>query len=167
MTTRGLTLLAQDTFTNVASVSFDNVFSANHRVYKIIAKGNTATGNSSWNLRMRANGTDYSSANYKRQIIGGDNTTVNGARNTTDTSFTSFFRGDLNKETISFTEIINPFETFGTSAISNFGFDITGSIYVGLHSYGLDSTLSYDGFTIFAGSGNNITGSVLVYGVNR
>lgn len=167
MATRGLVLLAKDTFTNVASVSFDNVFSGNYRVYRIIAKGNTLTASSSWNLRMRAGGVDSSSGNYKRQIVAGDGTTVTGARNTTDTSFTSIFRGDLSTETISFTEIINPFETTDTTAFANFGLSINGNIYIGLHTYGLDSSLSYDGFTIFAGSGNNITGSIIVYGVNR
>lgn len=160
----GLVLITKSTFSAVSSVSIDNCFSSDYSQYKILVDGSTATASSSWNMRLRVGGSDNSSANYNRQVISAAGASTVGARYTSETSFVTIFRGNLNSRPISITEILNPFENTYTTAFSQISFDIENSIFMNLHNYGTTVTTSYDGFTLYASSANNITGTVYVYG---
>jgi 23S rRNA-/tRNA-specific pseudouridylate synthase len=165
MATRGLVLLAKDTFTSVSSVQFDNVFSATYKQYKIIVNALGSTTTTSLNFRLRVGGSDNSSTNYQRQLITGNNTTVSAARLTSETSWVAFAGAVKSTEkNIVVCEVLNPFQTTYTSGTRSNQYETSGNIELQVGAFGITVTTSYDGFTILPGSGT-ITGTITVYGL--
>lgn len=161
MATRGLILLAKDTFTSASSVSFDNVFSNTYKQYKIISNF-TNTVNTYANIRMRASGTDNASSNYNRQSLYISSTTVSPAR-ATYTSFLGVFSPYT--ESISQIEIINPYQTAYTSLVASKIDDSSNSSIASVYSaQGMTVNTSYDGFSVIPNSGI-MSGTITVYGL--
>jgi len=166
MATRGLVLLAKDTFSNVTSVSFDNVFSNTYKQYKLITVA-SSSGPNNIRLRLRAGGSDNSSANYARQYLVGTSTSVVAGRETSQTSWNGVGRVENGIEMVSICEILNPFQTAYTSASNLLILNPTGSIEVLGLAYGITVTTSYDGFSLAPSdfSGTLFSGTVTLYGL--
>jgi hypothetical protein len=155
----GMVLLNTTSFSAVASQSFNNVFSATYDYYRIVGAAN---GSTTANLvfRLRAAGTDLSGANYAYSQY--------GAGSSTNSSLTSAVFGALNSTNIAGFDatLFSPFLTVPKAYVSTNADKIGASNFLG-YSWGggIDSSVSYDGFTIFPSSGT-VTGKVSVYGYN-
>jgi len=161
MATRGLILLAKNTFSGVSSVSFDNVFSATYKLYKIVT--NFSGSGAYTYMRMRAGGSDNTSTNYNRQFLVGNHSTITAGRSTSVTRWDGVT--ELNTTgNIALIEIINPFQSAYTNAISKMSEYNSGNIIFISGTFGLTVTTSYDGFTI-APDTSTITGNITVYGL--
>lgn len=143
----------------VSSQSFNNVFSATYDNYKIIITGVSSSG-ASMVVRLRAAGSDNSTANsYVRQIIDGNNTTVAGSRATS----TSWDMAGIASSLVNayFIEMVNPFKASATGYVCSTIRADSGAFFNpsnGTHN----QTVSYDGFTILPTA--TFTGSISIYG---
>ena len=151
------------TFSAASSVSLNDVFSATYDNYLIQFNNLTASGNGWMDMRMRVAGSDVSSANYNRQDLSASSTTVAGARSTSQTAFTNVQYLNTGVPTPNQMNLYNPFNTSVTSIASVLGPVAGGSIEVFVKTYGLNTSTSYTGFTIYPQSGT-ITGGISVYG---
>jgi hypothetical protein len=162
----GLTLINTTSFSGVSSQSFNNVFSATYDNYEIVF--NNVSGADQWiAFRFRAAGSDDSTSNYMTQALGAASTIVTGGRSTSLTNwpFVQYVTANANNNCHTF-RISNPFATKGTSAFLTQSVNVTNSaaIEIAFRTLGLNTSTSYDGFTIF---GSSITGSISVYGFNK
>ena len=162
MATRGLVLLAKDTFSGVSSVSFDDVFSNTYKQYKIIIHMSSPTGAYAY-MRMRAGGSDNSSGNYMRTYFSASSTTVSCARAQSQTRIDGV--AELNTyENINYLEILNPYQSTYTIITVGNNDTSAGNLILRKLVAGLNVTTSYDGFTI-APDSSTITGTITVYGL--
>jgi hypothetical protein len=161
--TAGLVLIHTETFSAQTSVSVNNKFSATYDNYVVRFNNVTASANTSINMRMRASGSDESSSNYKAQYLEILGTTVQGSRTTTATSFTTVTYINTTYMGAHIFELVNPFNTVVTSGATVQPNTSAGNIEGYVTSFGLNTTTSYDGLTVFTGSGN-MTGSFSIYG---
>jgi hypothetical protein len=171
-TSQGMTLINTTSFSAVASQSTNSVFSSTYTNYKIILQFSAFSTDMVLRFRMRASGTDATGANY----------TGAGAYNYRDglsvppLNFTNqtywevagtMLQADVAKNYFTF-EVANPFAALPTviqaeQAIA----DTSGSNFRWTTQHvNHNVSTSYDGFTIFAFSGN-FTGTVSVYGYNK
>jgi hypothetical protein len=160
----GIKLLARDSFTSVTSVSLDNVFSNTYKQYKIITDVESA-GDSDVLFRLRVGGTDNSAGNYSRNYLAGSGTSVFGANETSQTSWSGLGRAENGVRQCNITEVLNPFQSAYTSAYSSIVPTATGNLLVISMVYYTSVTTSYDGFTIAPGfNSTTFSGTVQVYG---
>jgi hypothetical protein len=113
---------------------------------------------------MRLASTDDSSSNYAVQRLSVDNTTVNAARTTSQSSIRlGAFRTSRNSGNF---YLINPFASLPTHLIGSLIDSVSGvSSFQRNDSYASFSlTTSFDGFSIIPASGN-ITGTFSLYGL--
>ena len=164
--TPGLVLIHTETFSAQTSVSVNNKFSSTYDNYVIRFNNVTASANTSINMRMRASGSDESSSNYKAQYLEILGTTVQGSRTTTATSFTTVTYINTTYMGAHIFELVNPFNTVVTSGATIQPNTSAGNIEGYVTSFGLNTTTSYDGLTVFTGSGN-MTGSFSIYGYSK
>ena len=163
-TAGGLKHITTNSFTSVASVSLDNVFSATYQNYRVVIGSLQGSTNVALWLRYRASGVD-TSANYKYVLYG--NRTTNSLFNDYNNS------GNINQRIGSVTttasqnkvsfDVFDPFvaEITGNSG-GSFGGD--ASSYYGVLIAGAQTdAISFDGFRIFLESGT-FSGVVSVYG---
>lgn len=155
MATRGLVLLAKDTFSAASSVQFDNVFSNTYKQYKIIFN---ETNNITY-ARLVTSGTPNTGSIYLRQRIEASSTSVSGAR-ATETSWTEI----SGSYATTIFEILNPFQSTYTSAISLSAYSVTSNIVLNTRAFGTTGTTSFDGIYFFPPSGT-ITGTITIYGL--
>jgi hypothetical protein len=164
----GLVLLNTTSFTGVSSQSINNVFTSTYDNYRVLYTPVASNTVSSHFLRLRASGTDDTSANYQRQFLGADNTSVTGARGTNGTSFNM---GDL----IGTDRDAVALDFFSPNLVRNTAIWKTQlrryastSTLIAMHSFGHTSTTQFDGFTIaVTGAGITISGEISVYGYNK
>ena len=157
----GLVLLNTTSFSAVSSQSINNVFTSTYKNYRIFINAKHAA-DADLTMRVRASGTDLSSANsyyYGRYYVGETSSLAAGSNNQTlDTSWTLNRVGTWSSHIV--IDIANPQATEVTTAsiFSSGGYlqVIGGSLN--------NNTTSYDGFTII--TGGSMTGSVSVYGYN-
>jgi hypothetical protein len=151
----GLIHIETQTGTGVTAISFNDVFTTDFSVYKIIVDANVASGN----IRLRASGVDNSSSNYTRQQLEANDTVVDGIR-TTISHIPAFLShiGDLSGQC----EIFYPAHTSNTQFITQHS-GTSGGIRFYQHYGHLTVTTAYDGFTILFGSSCNAKVSVLGY----
>jgi hypothetical protein len=163
----GLVLLNTTSFSAVASQSVNSVFNATYNNYRILVALTSSSASDTVYLRLRASGTDDTSGNYNRTLVESNS---GGVTNRYDSGATSIdatvtHSPSANGGGFSF-DLERPFLTqWAVGFLNSAGRGSTGN-WVGraggfIHS----SASSYDGFTIFTGSGT-ITGSVSVYGYN-
>jgi hypothetical protein len=166
-TSQGLTLINTTSFSGVTSQSFNSVFSATYDNYKILfTKASIATA-SAIRFRLRASGTDNSTASsYVRRGYGSD--VPSGLYNQTESTTSWYcFSASTSTTAQSFQtiELYNPFiatETQMTSTQLEKNGN-TGSMQIAFH----DQTVSYDGFTVFSTAGHNIAGTISIFGFNK
>jgi hypothetical protein len=158
----GLVHIETQTFSAVASQSFNDVFSATYNTYKIICRlESSAAGEIAIRYRLRVAGADATGADYVSQLLQGDDSSAFALR---QTSLTSLQIGATTNSTdfppLTSFELNNPFLTVKTNHISSF---VTAAPIVGFFG-GLHSlTNSYTGITFFGSSGN-LTGTISIYG---
>jgi len=162
-TSPGLVLIHTETFSAQTSISVNNKFSSTYDNYVVRFNDVTSSANTYINIRMRASGTDETSSNYKAQYLEVLSTTVGASRATTNTSFINAAYIQTTHQNCSLFEVQNPFITKITSALGTHSGQAQGSIEGYQNWYGLNTTTSYDGLTVFANTGN-ITGSFSIYG---
>lgn len=162
-TSPGLVLIHTETFSAQTSVSVNNKFSATYDNYLIRMNNMTSSVNTAVNMRMRASGSDETSTNYKLQYVESVNTTNTLSRFTANTSFINVNYIQTTYQNQMILELTNPFNTKITSGWSTQPNTSAGAIEGYTSWHGLNTTTSYDGFTIFPTTGN-ITGSISVYG---
>jgi hypothetical protein len=152
----------QVTFTAVTSLSLNGVFSATYDNYVIVTRfTNTAAANHN-QFRLRASGSDNSTANsYVHQRLESSSTTVAGSRTTSNLTFLS--RESATDPSGIYTHVYGPFLAQPTALRT-----VDASARLGAYITEIASThnqsTSYDGFTVFPDAGS-ITGAVQVYGV--
>jgi hypothetical protein len=164
----GLVLLNTTSFSGVASVSLTaSTFTSTYDTYKIVFDLESVTGvNPNLSMRLRAAGTDASSANYQ---AGGFLSYKNASpASFNDNGTTSIALGQTNTAsyTASIIDLINPFATKYTNYIINgtnadvtqiFGFSKSGTF---------DLTTSFDSASFIVSTGN-FAGTYSVYGYNK
>lgn len=159
----GLVHIKTESFSGTASHSIDNVFSATYDNYKLLF--NNITGIDWVAIRMRASGTDDSGANYRQQSNTSSSTTNTANRIVNQTSWTNVI--ELSGAGYSSgLEIANPFLTTTTMAGHITGGAMAGNPVLYSVDYGLNTSTSYDGFSLIPASGT-ITGSISVYGYKK
>jgi len=165
----GLTLIARTSFTGAATQSFNSVFSSTYDNYlvKIVLDANTTAG-AQIGIRLRASGTDVTSATYVRQQLLGFGTSVAATRGTGETSWAEVVYVDSAANSYAFADItfFSPFLTKITRATSLAGPDFASSTQstVKVAAYGNSNATSYDGFTLIPASGS-MNGTVYIYGM--
>ncbi len=156
----------------VASQSVNDVFSATYDNYMLLLNINSHSAiDKDVRLRMRASGTDESSAQYFYQFNA--MTQANTTDNFRDSNATSFFTSTLDSLTTGafFTttfQIRNPFASSATTFFTDINGinNVTSNITTYRGGGVLNTTTSYSGFSLIVSAGN-ITGNVSVYGFNK
>jgi hypothetical protein len=159
------------TFSSASSVSLNGVFSSTYENYRIVFTTSNFSASDALSFRLRASGSDYSSANYS----------ISGTRNYSNTatisalnasSQTSIAMGSTNSgagDRCGITiDIFKPFTNYTNKVmhITVAGQDTSG--FYNRHQVGLadGGTYIFDGFTFIIASGN-MTGTVSVYGLKN
>lgn len=160
----GLELINTTSFSGVASTSVNNVFNATYENYRIVIETTASSGNF-LNLKLRAAGTDNSTANYTWGMVN----VTNGAAafqlaGSALTTGWSILRPSTTRSACSF-DVYSPAlaqQTMFTGTQSyNDGATIAAAGAIGgFHSV----SSAFDGFTL--SHAGNITGKVCIYGYN-
>lgn len=157
----GLVLLNTTSFSAVASQSINSVFTSTYRNYRIVINAKHSS-DADLTFRVRASGTDLSSANsyYEgRYYVGETSSLTAGNSNASlSTSWTLNRIGTWTGHIVM--DIANPQATEVTTATTI----VSGGYFQVLGQSLNNNTTSYDGFTIL--SNGTMTGSVSVYGYN-
>jgi hypothetical protein len=155
----GLIHIETQSVSAVASVSFNDVFSSTYDNYKILINW-TQSGSTIATLRLRASGSDLTTATYDRTTLG-LNATYNAFLNTGLTGWPlSYFNAAvLHSYSV---DIFSPFLAEQKRFIS---LGYLGNAQT--NSFGQNTTAtSFTGFTVSVGAGN-ATGSISVYGYRK
>ena len=157
------------TFSAVSSVSLNGVFSSTYDNYLINVNISGSANDSENTLRLRASGTDNSSANYQSTVCGAFNS---GGNFVSFTGATSIFGIPANGQTGTFSAwTVNVYRPNTTDAwkqvtgVGGYKHSGVNTITRTINGY-LNSATQFDGFTFLAASGN-ITGTVRVYGLKN
>jgi hypothetical protein len=164
-TNSGLIHIETQSFSAVASLSLNNIFSATYSQYKVIGNFNVS-GTCNITLRYRVGGTDDSNANYNTQRIVGADTTVTASRpNAAGTSARIYGQNFASGENTFFNmEILNPFDSLRTNFFNQIGqFGQSIEIITGQFT----NTTSFDGFTLILSGGFTMTGDISIYGYRK
>jgi hypothetical protein len=160
---------AETAFTTSAAVNVDNVFTSTYTNYLVhFSLASSATNDIGLFARLRASGTDTSSANYYYGVSGA--TQAAGAVTGGGSTSTYFGLGDIgNIFTLSQLTFGSPQVAARTTLFASSleaATNTTGNR--GIQTFGgfLDVATQYDGFTLYPSSGT-ITGSYIVYGYSK
>jgi hypothetical protein len=161
----GLVKLSTQTFTTASTVSFAaNTFTSTYNTYFFTFDciGSTAV---TIRARLRAAGTDNTSAQYSKTEWGGNSAPLSVSSNTGQTSWdvVSLYDSDAKRAGIDFT--LTDVQVSGRykSGIANFSNDINGTVYPFRRGFGLNNTTAYDSITFLTDTGT-MTGSITCYG---
>jgi len=164
----GLVLLNTTSFSAVASQSINDVFTTSYDNYRILIAidSTTATTQQSFQIKLRASGTDKSTA-YDFNMVRQYGTTVSYANSSNSTSFViAYLSTNINGTSFFTLDICDPKILKSTRMFVNstYGADAVRDMQTG----GCVQTENYqaDGFTISIG-GNVVTGRVSTYGYNK
>lgn len=164
MNSIGMWLINSTTVTaGVATVSINNVFSADYDRYRIIYKLNGSSAGSYAHFRLRVSGADLTGSNYYRS---GTYAVFSGAWQSYNAGPTTSFQvvGEWGSSLAStcIMDIFDPFVTGRTGWYSNTNNVGGGAAYFQM---GLaDVTTSYTGFTVYPQAGTFNAGVIKVYG---
>lgn len=152
-------------FTGVTSVSLNGVFDATYDNYYISVAQNQ-TANYPVFIRMRASGTDSTSANYRNQYLFGANTSLSADRPAASVYGEFTYGGGAWNGSIG--QIYGPYLSQYTAFRSAGAYDrsVGGGLSFTERVWTHAQAVSYDGFSlVYTSSGNTISGSVSVYGM--
>jgi hypothetical protein len=161
----GMVLLNTTSFSAVASFSLPaNTFSSTYDNYEIVMSGKASAG-ASIGVRMRAAGSDNSTASsYVVQSLISNGATVAAAR---DTNNIWTYAADFDTTLINglVMDLFDPFLTTPTGFVL-VGFRSNSGAYTFNNCGTHNQNTSYDSMTFIASAGT-ITGKVSVFGVNK
>lgn len=151
------------TFTTVSSISLNGCFSSSYDNYKIVLYATTSSSQYA-QLRVRASGTDLSTSTYRYSVNYGNS--ANGSwtyliNSSSDSKIVLGYTG-VNGFFIS-TDISQPFTANYTHLASTHSWADGTNLFNLLGAGMVNNTTSYDGFTLYPGSGT-FTGTIRVYG---
>ena len=152
------------TFTGCSSISVNGCFTTSFTSYNIIYNAITIGGTASIGVRLRASGTDNSSANYANassRVPFATGALVNFTNGATDTRF-YIGDNDTDGRTGYKITICNPMTADKTNAT----FQGTSQTYRFEGGMNMTVTTAYDGIT-FTPNAYNITGTILISGYNQ
>jgi len=153
------------TFSAVNSVSLNGVFSSTYENYRVVYSVSASSAAAYIQGRLRASGTDATGSDYSWQEWYGDGTTVAAARTTSTTFFRVGYNHNSSNGSNGTFDFFNPFAAAYTRVIGVYSYlNGTSTSLVGISNVGNQTlTTSYDGLTLYPGSGT-MTGTVRVYG---
>ena len=157
----GLVLINATTFSAVSSVSVNNCFTSTYTNYLLILDNMVCSGAVAVNIRMRASGSDNTSANYSYGQIAWAGGSLAGYGQSGQTSST-FAVGNPSVVASATVQITNPQTANPTSGTSSAARSPASSENF-LYSFGHNVASAFDGFTIFPASGS-FGGTIRVYG---
>lgn len=161
----GLTLVNKTTFSSVANIQTDNVFSSTYNNYKMVVNLSASSGQGQLRLRLATGGSVNSSSNYDQAMFylsfsNGGHTSSTDGTNPHDYQMigyqSSTVKGDFN------VDINGPANSSSrTSFWSKYQFlDTDGGFVIG--STTVDT--AYDGYYLYPSVGGTISGTILLYG---
>jgi hypothetical protein len=160
----GLTLIGTNTFTNVASFQFNNVFTSQFQNYKIIANITAVSGDPLIISRFRTVSGDDTSSNYLFQTQTASGSSITAGR-TTLTYLEVGFAGSSRATTLDLS-VYRPNEVSPTGITSqNSGSASSNPLIFGMAG-SFTSTTQFTGISIISG-GSNITGTARIYGLRN
>jgi hypothetical protein len=152
------------TFTTVGgNLSINGCFTSAYTNYAVVMDFDNASSYDFFKIRMRASGTDNTTASsYIAQLLKAEATTVSASR-TTSSGWDNIFLFDSSKTNGLQMTFFRPFEADSTA----FTTGANSSCYDGGHFYQAsgnhDQNTSYDGFSVIFAS-TTITGKMRIYG---
>ena len=154
-------------FTGVTTVNLNGVFTSTYANYRVIVTL-SSSGVGGFQLRLRKNGTDNSSANYEFQNTTLNSSTLTGSRSTGQTSYTFMSNaGFAQPHFQTLLEFGNPQVNDRTTLQNLANYRISAgalnAVISGYHNV-LDQ---FDGLTLFADSPTTIAGTIRCYGYNN
>jgi hypothetical protein len=160
----GMVLLNTTSFSGVSSTSLAaDTFTSTYRNYKVIFVVNSVSVQNSFSIRLRAAGSDISSANYDSQYVTGASNSPFASFTDNGTSFTVFGTA---RDTAMYTivDFIQPKETAQTfvSGISYIT-DSGANQQCNVHTGRFQLTTSFDSASFITNTGT-FTGNYSVYG---
>ena len=156
-----LTHINTSTFTAQNAIILNDIFSASYENYLLIHTITTTTGSGNLLMRMRASGTNNTSANYGfalNNVVYSNGAESNFASGATATSFT-LVQSDSGEPAYAAVTFINPYQTYRTAINIHAAKDDRMQFGGGM----MTVTTVYDGVEIYH-STSNMTGTVRVYG---
>jgi hypothetical protein len=158
--------VTSQSFTTASSVSVNNCFTSTYRNYRILINITAASATDTRLLRLRAAGSDNTSANYYWggvQQAGVNDATIYNIRSAG--LATSHRLAYSASNCLIALDVFSPQESVVTS-FSSQGVGATGDVWTEWVGGRSSVTTSYDGFTLFPNSGT-ITGTLSVYGLRN
>jgi hypothetical protein len=162
----GMVLLNTTSFSGVASISVNDVFSSTYRVYRILL--NVSSGSGSLSIRLRASGADNTSSVYNNAAYFYRSGGAGGDLASDENVNQAYLVDAISNGTFTSMDLYNP--NVNSETNGNFtGNHISGSAgYITMSHWGsIRHNTSYQatGFTYIFGSTG--TGTVQVYGYNQ
>ena len=162
----GLVFITGTTFSAVTSVSLPtSTFTSTYENYLVSFNLTTAVSTASLSVRMRASGTDNSTANYQNMMT--NITNVNTSSLTANNTQTSWVYGTISAST-RYNTLINvraPELAQRTDLFTTQAFEVTGTSQNG--QFGVQTfaaNTQFDSLTLISSVASNITGNYKVYG---
>ena len=152
-------------FTSVASVAYDGIFSATYRNYVIIGNVLVSAGNPAFGFQLNSAGTP-DTADYLYQTVRGDGTGISGARSITQSSAQVINNLDSTHYGAFTLTLYNPAVAIGTAYtnVSTRFSTSTTAVEVVTYGGGHNDAGAFNGIDFLPASGN-ITGVINIYGV--
>ena len=162
----GLIPISSTTFSNVASHSVNNCFSATYLNYYIVYEAVSTTG-SQLGLQLRVGGVTATATDYQFATVSFNSNSSTGSFGDRTTSSPYMNLGEVTSSNKSngFATIFNPFGAEVTRMLqSSVIFNTNAFTKMSGNTHSLAT--SYDGLTLLSNTGN-ITGYIRVYGVKN
>jgi len=167
-TPNGLVFIKAQTFSSVSSVNVNNVFSSSFDNYKMLVNVTGNTINGPIYMRMRSGGVDTATSVYTwagLNSYSGSAITSHVGSGGTQTYFFVSGAHATNYTNMPFTfEILQPYATYRTTIYGLHPNPVTPQSYFNYLGGAMNNTTSYDGLTLYHGSGGNLSGVVRIYG---
>ena len=165
----GLVYITGATFSGSGTVNVNNVFTSTYDNYRLIFSTLATSATSvSVNMRMRASGSDYTGSEHKWALYGIiSNGTLSNNTGGSNTSLYLFDSGTTNAQTMVILDVINPQKANTTLVKHDTMFEYTSfNWYWRGGGQAVNTTTQFDGFTVYASSGN-ISGTYRLYGYRQ
>lgn len=158
----GLAFITSSTFSASAAVNVNNCFNSTYDHYRIVIANLSQSVAGNMRIRMRASGSDDTTANYSDQYFAADGTTNTANREMTQTSGRVAYVGTSVPQSMSM-DIYSPSLATQTTWTSFCEVNASNSPAIVLHGGWHNVSTAYDGFTLL-GQAGNISGTLRVYG---
>ena len=165
--TGALIYLTGAAFTTQTSVSLPaNTFTSTYRNYKIILQLTAVTSDADFTARLRASGSDNTTANYQTAMFGGDTGAV--ARSNSGVNQTSFNFGESDAADVRYAfkfDILAPQVATFTYMFGQVNYVNKANTFIAALNgcQHFSATTQFDSFTFISSVASSITGTYRVY----